>query len=358
MKKLYFILLLLALLFISACDRFDQDYIRIIKIEDFVANFQDETQSALANQQIGNVMAFYAENYFNNGMNKSAMQNFYTREWSENVMVSVNEIDADSMKYQIRITDTQLSVDTTWTDYAKKVNQSYYWYGNQKNPVVVPKQKVLVEVLTGLWCPNCPNAEHRLEEIAETIPDQMIMLNYHLSDSIAVSLSDCMYYGNTAPMVLFQGKTKLTGGQEDQLNQYLPIITGFITEDAQLSLTNVEFEKNGNTITGSVKINPFVNLDLSNTYLRAVVYEKETTATHFVSHEIQKNVVRARAMVDISSANLSNPISFTINSTKYISNDTYLVIWVQKNVDFSTINPSTDKVYNCIEVPINTKGVK
>lgn len=358
MKKMTFILLLLALLLMSACDRFDQDYLRIIKIEDFLVNFQNDAQSALANQQISNVMAYYANDYFNDGMNKSAMQSFYNRQWSENVLITVNEIDADSMKYQIRITDTQLSVDTTWVDYAKKENQRYLWYGNQKNPVVVPKQKVLVEVLTGLWCPNCPNAEHELDEIAATIPDQMIIINYHLTDSLAISLADCGYYGTTAPMALFQGKTKVTGGGADQLNQYLPIITGFITEDAQLSLTDLQFEKNGNTITGSVKINPFVNLDLTNTYLRAVVYEKETTATHYINHEIQKNVVRARAMVDISSANLSNPISFTINSTKYISNDTYLVLWVQKNVSFSAIEPATDKIYNCIEVPINSKGVK
>ena len=359
MKKLFFSVLLLSLLLITACERFEQDYIKVIHIEDFVNSFQNDAQNALKNNDINTVMAFYSPDYLNDGMNKTAMQGFYDRTWSDSVKVQIIEINPDSMSYQIRIIDNGRAVDTTWVDYAKRTSTGYYWYGNQVNIIELPKQKALVEVLTGLWCPNCPNAEHELNEIYQTIPNQMVMINYHIGpDSLGLNLSDCAYYGNTAPSVLFQGKTKVSGANQAQLDQYLPLITNIITADAEMTLTNLQFQKNGNTVTGSVKINNLNNVNLTNTYLRAVIYEKETTAIHLISHEAAENVVRARAMVDLSGSDLSQPISFSVNSDKYLDSDTWLVIWVQKNESFTTINPETDKVYNCIEVPLNTRGVK
>ncbi len=359
MKKVIFIILLLGLLLFTACDRFDQDYIKVIHVEDFVNSFQNDAQTALKNHDFSTVLAFYSPDYLNEGMNKTAMEQFYNRSWSDSVKVQIVEINPDSMKYQVRVIDNGRSVDTTWVDYAKKIDNAYYWYGNQVSVIELPKQKALVEVLTGLWCPNCPAAENELDEIYATIPNQMIMINYHVGpDTLGLNLSDCAYYGNTAPTVLFQGKTKVSGANQTQLDQYLPLLSNIISQDAELTLTNLQFQKNGNSVTGSVKINNLNNLNFTNSYLRAVIYEKETTALHFITHETAKNVVRARVMMDISQQDLSQPVSFTINSERYLDADTYLVIWVQKNESFTTINPETDKVYNCIEVPLNTRGVK
>ncbi len=74
-----------------------------------------------------------------------------------------------------------------------------------------------------------------------------------------------------------------------------------------------------------------------------------------ITHELAKNVVRARAMVDLSDKDINNSIDFTVNFTNTLDDDTYLVIWVQKNVSFDAINPETDRVYNAIEMPLNTR---
>ncbi|MBP7563095.1 MAG: hypothetical protein KA886_04830, partial [Candidatus Cloacimonetes bacterium] len=122
MKKLFFSVLLLSLLLITACDRFEQDYIKVIHIEDFVNSFQNDAQNALKNNNINTVMAFYSPDYLNDGMNKTAMQGFYDRTWSDSVKVQIIEINPDSMSYQIRVIDNGRAVDTTWVDFAKKTS--------------------------------------------------------------------------------------------------------------------------------------------------------------------------------------------------------------------------------------------
>ncbi|MDD2650614.1 MAG: hypothetical protein PHF36_05690 [Candidatus Cloacimonetes bacterium] len=356
MKRVLIIIALISMFLFTSCDRYDQDYIIIIKAEDFISSFETTTQNALLTHDINSIMAFYSDDYLNDGVDKAQSRDFYDEQWSSIAIIEVSLIDANSLKYNIHVKDDSLSIDVQWEDYAKKIQNAYYWYGNQENPDVhpQPKQIALVEVLTGLWCPNCPNAEHALEDISENIPNQMITLNYHINDALALpNFNETPYYGNNPPVVLLQGSTKISGAGQTQFDQYQTIINNIITTDADISFDDISFVKTEDEISGSVKINTYSNIDFADTYLRVVVYEKETDKAHFVTHELAKNVVRARTMVDLSDKHISQKIDFNINLTSVLDDDTYLVIWVQKNLSFDEINPETDKVYNAIEIPLN-----
>ncbi|HPY95974.1 MAG TPA: hypothetical protein PL063_02040 [Candidatus Cloacimonadota bacterium] len=359
MKRFLLSITLLSILFLFvACDRFDQDYLVVIKVEDFISTFTSTTQNALISHDTNSIMAFYADNYMNNGIDKDESRAFYNQEWSNNVQFEVTLLDESSLKYSIHIFDEDLNVDTQWEDYAKKIGNTYYWYGDQENPNIQPqaKQVALVEVLTALWCSNCPDVEHALDAIYANIPQQMIMLNYHVGDQLTLSdLNSTPYYGITAPTVLFQGTTQISGAGQTQIDQYQTVINNIISSDADISFDNISFNKESNKVTGSVKINTHSNMSFENTYLRLAIYEKETDKAHLITHELAKNVVRARAMVDLSDKDINNSIDFTINFTNTLDDDTYLVIWVQKNVSFDAINPETDRVYNAIEMPLNTR---
>lgn len=354
MKKCFLWILLLALLLITACDRYDKDYIIVPTASAFVESFTTNTETALESNNITQVMNYYADSYMNTGINKSAMQAFYTRAWSDSVTVQVTSINADSLKYEIHIIDNSKSVDTTWVDYAKKVNSAFLWIGNQQGAPAIPKQRALVQFITGTWCPNCPTAEAEIHRIYNTIPNQMTYLEYHINDTLAIAgTSNLMtYYGlNSAPTAIFQGQTILSGASDDVLSFYQGIITQTITTDAKVVLSNLNYTKNGNTLTGSVNISNLSLESLANCYLKAVIYEKETTALNYIQ-EPCSNVVRAQTTVALSKGKSRQSINFEMTSAKGIANDAYVVVWVQKIVDPNVFSNTTDSILNCIESQI------
>ena len=354
MKNALLLCLLSALLLFTACDRYDQDYIVIPTANAFVDNFNNMVPNALANNNISQVMSYYSPNYMNGGKSKSDMQNFYTKDWSDSVMVEITVLNADRLKYQLRIKDNGRSVDTTWVDFAKKIGSGFYWIGNQQGAPAIPKQKALLQVLTGTWCPNCPQAEAALHNIYQNIPNQMVYLEYHINDTLAVSGTSNMaaYYGvQSAPTVIFQGKTIVSGTSNDALNSYQPIINGIITSDTEILLSNLTYTKNGNNLTGSVNITTLGDTNLENCYLKAVIYEKETTALNY-EQEPCGNVVRAQTTVNLNAKAFRQSVDFEMTSTKGIANDAYVVVWVQKIANVNLFNETTDKILNCIESQI------
>ncbi|MCB5251107.1 MAG: hypothetical protein LHW49_08135, partial [Candidatus Cloacimonetes bacterium] len=71
MKRVLIIIALISMFLFTSCDRYDQDYIIIIKAEDFISSFETTTQNALLTHDINSIMAFYSDDYLNDGVDKA-----------------------------------------------------------------------------------------------------------------------------------------------------------------------------------------------------------------------------------------------------------------------------------------------
>ncbi len=322
-------------------------------MEDFINNFKIDALNALKTHQLSQLMNYYDNLYLNNGMDKSELEEFLDKNWSNQVNINVVLENSDSLKYQITISDPNLRFETTWLDYGMKIEDQYLWYGNQTNIVEIPKQIILAELITGTTCVNCPNAEHKLHDLFVANPTKLVYIEYHFQDSLALNMTDWnRYYSvNSTPTTIFQGKVKLAGGETTTLDQYQGVFDNLTGHDAQLTLTDVSLNKQGNTVTGSVKINKLEDIDLSACYLQMVIVEEETTASNYIG-ENSKRVVRYRNKITLNNVNTDIPIDFVCNSTKYLSNDIKLVLWVQKMNNTNLLDPQTDGVINCVEIDI------
>jgi hypothetical protein len=298
------------------------------------------------------VMLFFAEDYLHFGVNKNDRQNWLEGIWAveTNPVVSIslnaNQQYSDSTgvaNWRLFITTPDrrsVLADSLFTgDKLVKRNGNWQLRGNQITcSVPTPKQRVIIEYFTFLGCPNCPVVEAKLHELQQAYPTQLSYVEHHTSGPLVVPGDDTYaYYGSfPVPTSIFQGQTLLTGSGIEILDCYLPLTQSLASIDSDLRYSNLIWTLKGQTLTGSVLLQPLTgSFSQENLALNVVLIERESTYQNTQGDNL-KNTVRAKAVLDLSTADLGSPVAFTLNSAVAVPDDASLVIFAQtKPPDFA-----------------------
>lgn len=343
---LLFLSLLLALL-LASCDRFEHSFQPGTEV-DFSAELFSPLQEGF-NQvtatDLSAAMSFYAEDYLHYGLGKS--------EWE----TSLNGIIAGvtNPQFAVSFSSTELQDDANalanWRliisdpDSKAVLADSLYvgerlvkrdgkWLlkGNQSACVPpVGKQRIIVEYVTNIGCSYCPAVETVLHELRQMYPTQFSYLTHQFSGPVAINDPLYAYYNAySAPVSIIQGQHKLSSGTQDVIDQYAPLVQSLIGIDTAMNYNVVSANVSGSNLSGSVFLDPVEDgFSQENLVLNLAIIERVSSATS-VSGEPLTNVVLARNRIDISTADLSQPVSFDFSDNAALPNDASLVIFVQR----------------------------
>ena len=351
MKKTMLLLLILTILIIS-CDRFDRDFAPGITIEEFVQLFETTGTLYLKENNIPSLMNFYSNNYLNDGMSKSGIQNFFSsHDWTENAEISLSNYTNSNSSFYVTIKDQ--SIDTTWVDYIRPESEKYVWIGNQISGIEDSEYFVISQSFTYITCQNCPLAAVKLQEVESIYPYNFIYLKYHINDALSLYNrfnDEWMYYGQpNPPHTVFQGRITLSG--TSQLDSYQPIVDGLMQENPELAIENLSYTVSDRTVEGSVDID-FKEVNTENLYLHYLIYEKEREEQYvYGGRPYVSNVVRARGMHLLENVENQASYSFELLSPVDIPDDGYLVVWVQRMAN-TNLYSEGDMIYNAIREKI------
>ena len=368
MKKIVYVLLIIVLLGISSCDRFDHNFQPLEQVD-----FQEELFSPLqeafnnaAPEDLSPVMAFYAEDYKHFGITKSEweakLQSILSPLSNPVIQVSLitatlqNETNALA-NWRLTISDDNKTViaDSLYTgERLRKENGKWLLRGNQCGcDPSAPTQKVIVEYVTNVGCSYCPAVEDVLHNLSSQFGDDFIYLTHQLSGPVAFTDPLYAYYNAfSAPVSIIQGKHKLVGGNQDILDQYPPTVQSELDLLSQMDYRVINATVEEKNISGSVKLTPLsASFNQEELILNLVVIDLVSTAVNAGGKHLT-NVVIGRKRIDISTVDLSNPVAFEFDANVIIPEDAALVVFAQKT---PTTFANNATIYSGLQYPLTVK---
>jgi len=370
MRKLFYGLALAVLLLgLVSCDRYEHAFNPGAQV-DFAEELFTPLQTGFDNVTSDNLssgMAFYAEDYFHYGLNKSEWEAelhtmltgvanpVFEVSFSATGMLDANNAVAN---WRLIISDPATKVVLADSNYVgeRLIKQNNQWLlrGNQQacNPPAA-KQPVIVEYITNVGCSYCPAVEAELHELAMFNPGKLIYLTHQLSGPVMITDPLFAYYSAfSAPVSIIQGQFKLSSGTEDVIAQYEPLINSQLSVDSQMDYQFINTLVSGNNLSGSVQLTPKeTGFDQSNLVLNLVIIDKISTATN-VSGDPLTNIVIGRNRIDVSSQDFGSPITFNFNANVSIPDDAALVVFAQKT---PSVFANNAVIYSGLEIPINRR---
>lgn len=373
MKK--FLIIISLVLIIIACDRFEHKFEPEIVEEnyiiDFFTTFTDSIETILPAENVTNIMEFFHDDYSNNGLVKTDIEDFYKSFYYVNMPLTFEAtlIDTNGLAIEWRLLVTSSDSETTFmdtliSDVLIETENSYKFYGNQAD-----MRNVVIELFTGEWCSNCPSAEEALHNLKMQYGSRFSYVEYHISDLLqpGFAFNHFGYYPNTGtlPLCIVNGNAHIIYSApsiEEVQTEIEAAITPLLQEPLTVVLSDVQTELTDVSLTGTVKIE--VDASVSSDDLTLVAVLMEDYNADYPNHhgDPHYNIALKRVTVDTSALNLDNPVNFEINELDvlpqwYMDNatglpeDLTLILWVQTlEIDY---NEDSCKIYNVIEVPIN-----
>ncbi len=356
MKKIIFCFIITVILILFACDRFEHSFETSTNNENFIIDFFNTFADSISTfpENISGIMSFYHDDYNNNGVTKTDVENFYVAFTLVNMPISLEAtlIDtADNYGIEWRLLATELSgatfMDTTFTDILLPTTDSFQFYGNQQE-----LQKVLVELATSLSCINCPYVEEALHNLKQQYGNRLCYVEYHLNDPLDIGNSDFFsYYGMIAlPTSVTQGTEMIVGGSTTSQAELDAVIAPIFEETPLVQFNDFNTTLEADTLNGSVLVNVDGTVPLTDLYLKFTLIEMENTDYFNSSHQHPLNVIIAKGKLSISEHNFDEPVEFALSGLTDLPDDITLVIWVQTLAD--PYNSDTCKVYNVTEKTI------
>ena len=360
-------LLVIPLLMISGCDRFKHDFVPPTQV-DFTQVVFTPLQTAFNSggiQSVNNVMAFFTDDYLHNGITKTER-----RAWLEGIyaqipnptvtvtLISSEQVSANGANANWRLLilspTRDVLVDSTFTGDTL-LNQDAAWKirGNRAAcSVPNPKQTAVLEYFTFYGCPNCPPVEAKLHELQLEHIGRLIYMEHHTSGPLAVpgDPTYSYYAPGAVPVTVFQGVSKVAGSSEDVLAGYDPLVNGLLAQDSPMLYQNLLYTQSGQNVSGSIRLiptqNDFTQADL---YLGVALIEKTSSYNNTQGVPL-RNVVRGKALVDLRSADLTQPVSFSVNAVgTTMPDDLSLVVFAQRRPVPYTNNAT---ILSGIETPL------
>ncbi len=348
MKRLLILLAVAISLFLTSCDRFEHTF--EVKnsqdLEEFKANFQDNLTNAY-DGSLEQLKVMFSDDYQNDELDKDGIIAFLT----ENPINTPISLEADSINF---VSDVEFSyvfrkkivgtneivLDTLLTDYIINENGNLKFYGNQYG-----KQKVMAELFTATWCPNCPYSEDALHELQLKYSSKLIYVEYHAYDELMPSpvLDAYNFYGATAyPSVYFQGQESIEDGHPGISEEMDTIISPIYQTDENVSILIKKFTENGENLQAEIKYNS--DLPLDNLYLKYVVLDKINTDYHNMSGEDLHDVALSGGKISLEQN--SGTINLDLGNKSDLPEDASLIVWIQK---MGSSFDSNSKIFNVME---------
>ena len=369
MKK--FLILFSIALILFSCDRFEHTFEHETNNEnyiiDFFNTFADSIETILPSEDVSNIMEYFHNDYSNNGLDKTDVEDFYKIFYAINMPLTFEAtlIDTSDTNIDWRLLVTESSSGTTFmdtliTDVLIETEDSFQFYGNQAD-----MRNVVVELFTGQWCPNCPNAEEALHNLRMQYGSRFSYVEYHYIDDLESEFVQDLfnYYPNNGslPFGIVNGNEHLLYSANSISEAQAEIeaaITPLLLEPLKVLLTDVQTDLSETLLTGSVQIDIDPSIVRDNLNLVAVLmedYNEEYTNNHGEPHY---NIALKRITIDISTINQSDSVEFEIAGldelpiwyTDGLPEDLTLVIWVQR-LD-QLYDEGTCAAYNVIEVSL------
>ncbi|HQO18394.1 MAG TPA: hypothetical protein PLJ85_04380 [Candidatus Cloacimonas sp.] len=368
MKKIVYVLLIIVLLGISSCDRFDHSFQPLEQV-DFQEELFSPLQEAFNNatpEDLSSVMAFYAEDYKHFGITKSEWETKLHSIISPliNPVIQVSLITATLQNetnalanWRLTISDDTKTViaDSLYTgERLRKENGKWLLRGNQCGcDPSAPTQKVIVEYVTNVGCSYCPAVEDVLHNLSSQFGDDFIYLTHQLSGPVAFTDPLYAYYNAfSAPVSIIQGKHKLVGGTQDILDQYTPTVQSELDLLSQMDYRVINATVEEKNISGSVKLTPLsASFNQEELILNLVVIDLVSTAVNAEGEHLT-NVVIGRKRIDISTVDLSDPVDFDMDANIIIPEDAALVVFAQKTPATFANNAT---IYSGLQYPLTVK---
>lgn len=356
MKKIIFWMIITVILIFFACDRFEHSFEPTTSNENFIIDFFNTFADSISTfpENIPGIMSFYHDDYNNNGVTKTDVENFYVAFTFVNTPISLEAtlIDTtDNYEIEWRLLATELSgatfMDTTFTDVLLPTTDSFQFYGNQQD-----LQKVLVELATSLTCVNCPYVEEALHNLKQQYGNRLYYVEYHINDELDIGNLDIFsYYGMyLMPTSMTQGTQTIIGGSPTSQDELNALITPILNETPLVQFYDFNATLEADTLNGSVLLNVDGSVPLEDLHLKFVLIENENTNYLNAADEHPLNVVIAKGELSISAHNFNEPVEFALSGLTDLPDDITLVIWVQTLED--PYNSDTCKVYNVTEKAI------
>ncbi len=363
------LILLLGVVLITSCSRFDHDFAprEVIDFEAVLFAPMQVAFEGISATDLDPVLAYYSDDYLHFGIDKAGREAFYQSLYSVSTDLAyvVSFLDAQelnsnegvaSWNLKVYTADTRaLLADSTFVnDRMQKQNGAWKLRGNgiDGNTDSV-KQRIIIEYFTFVGCPNCPIVESRIRQLQAAYPTQLSYVEYHVSGELSFGMSHndllAYYAAYPSPVSIIQGGNKLSGSTTDILDSYTSL-TGILADvDAQIKLENFSYSVDDRTVSASIKLNPLVQSFAQDQLRLRYVLMKKTWNFANPGTDSHHNVALAKGSVDISAHDLSNEVSFGLTSPIDIPADAFMLVYVQK-VPASFANNAT--IFNGIEVPI------
>ncbi len=367
-KKIVYALLIVALLGIFSCDRFDHNFKPLEQVDFNAELFSplEEAFNTASAEDLSTVMAFYAEDYKHYGITKSEWEAILYNLLSgiNNPVIDVILITATLQNdtnalanWRLTISDSRKNViaDSLYTgERLRKENGKWLLRGNQCGcDPSAPTQKVIVEYVTNVGCSYCPAVENLLHDLSSQYGNDFIYLTHQLSGPVAFNDPLYAYYSAySAPVSIIQGKHKLVGGNQETLSQYPYIVQSELELLSQMDYSVLNATVEGINISGSVKLTPLsTSFNQEELILNLAVIDLVSTALNAEGEHLT-NVVIGRKRIDISEVDLSNPVAFEFSANVTIPEDAALVIFAQKTPATFANNAT---IYSGLQYPLAVK---
>lgn len=353
MKYLNIALILVSLLLVS-CDRFEHKF-TTAATDDLNAQFFSPLQDAfdsISASDIGALSGFYKEDYLHNGINKSErlawIQSFLSDPGL--VVYKVSEVDyslADEHNAQanwrltvfVQSTKEVLADSLFMGDKLVKEDSQWKFYGNQACVQGNSRQMVIAEYFTFRSCPNCPDAEIKLQQLQNQYPESFIYLEHHITMELALPNDQtATYYGAYSPPVtVFQGMEKVLQSNPASLAQYQAIVDNLVQVDMPVYYTLSDVNVNGNEV--SAKVFPEFLLDGPNPdlVLNAVIITDEVQYQNYAGQPLH-NVVRGKSSISMTKQDLEQGIPITVSAVDSLTQNFKLVVFLQQKPSTFTNN--------------------
>ncbi len=322
---------------------------------EYVADLAD----AITNSDFATLASYFIADYYNNGVGRDSLFNLFDDiSPSMGVTTTILNYDAYDNSFVYEITENStgftLRVDDTYT----VVDGEYIFCGNGQDAPDLSKQKVLVELFTGTWCPNCPTSEQVLHDLKEIYGDKFYYVEYHISDSYDGFFDDNdelldYYLGNIeCPTAVFQGQLVMNGGISGQSQYEIPL-NDYLAVDARALLSDGRMEWSGadNEMMVYLDIDLDEYMDETDLIVRYALVEETAQSNggdYYHQAVLWKGGV-AYTSLEASSGNFDEDYRFNFEYAGDLPDDTVLYVWLQT---MHTQYGNDCKVYNVIEVPI------
>lgn len=368
MNKFFITALMLLMLVATGCDRFEHKFEPAqnnIGLEQFGQSLTDAI-NATDQYNYLELGSMYSDNYYNDDQTKIDILDYFGNFFQIDPLatfiaedVSVSPSLTITWHFQAFDSSREILADKVFTDYLIEQNEGYVLYGNHNN-----SKKILVELFTGQWCSNCPNAEAALHELRAKYSSRFNYIEYHIGDQMAINSNNDIfsYYpqNGTLPLGIVNGNAHLVyaaPSPEEVLAEIEAAIEPLLHDVPNVVMSNVQTELSATELNGTVDIDIQAYVDLNDLTLNAVLMEDYNDEFLNYASEPHHNIVLQRSEMSISDIATTDTVEFTISGLDQLApwytelpEDLVLVLWIQTKT--ANYNESTCTVHNVIEIPL------